>query len=256
MPSAYPRSPLRACIMVGAACLVFFGCNRDREALNEMAQQQRQILTKLTEIEQKLSRPAPRPAAARPAGPDPTRTYELPVGNSPAKGPADAPITIVEFSDYQCPFCARTEPLIQQALAAYPSQARLVYKQFPLVAIHPQAMPAAVAAVAAGRQGKFWEMHDLLFANQRALAPEQIREYARQLGLDLQRFDADIASDEVKAAVQEDMALAQRVGVRGTPTLFVNGHLLQARSLDGFKQAIDPILQGASSAPPTPPASS
>ena len=92
----------------------------------------------------------------------------------------------------------------------------------------------------------------MLFANQRALAPEQIKEYARKLGLDLPKFEADLASDEVKAAVQEDMALAQRAGVRGTPTIFVNGRLLQARSLEGFKEIIEPILKTPSPAGRTP----
>ncbi|MEO8601569.1 MAG: thioredoxin domain-containing protein [bacterium] len=242
--------------LVAALALCLVGCDQNRDALNELREQQKQILAKLTALEKKLDRAPARPAAARPSGPDPTRTYTLPIGNSATKGPADAPITIVEFSDYQCPYCARSEPLIGQVLAAYPAQTRFVYKQFPLVSIHPQAMPAALAAVAAGRQGKFWEMHDLLFANQRALSPEQIREYARKAGLDLTKFDADLASDEVKAAVQEDMALAQRVGVRGTPSLFVNGRLVQVRSLDGFKQIIEPLLNPSAAAArprPTPP---
>jgi protein-disulfide isomerase len=247
------RSRLTSCAVL---CLVAAGasaCNGDREALNELRDQQRLILAKLTTLEEKLAqrpeRPPRRPPAAR-QGPDPTRTYDLPVGQSPVKGPADAPITIVEFSDYQCPFCARMEPLVHDALAAYPQQARLVFKHLPLVSIHPQAMPAALAATAAERQGRFWEMHELLFANQRALAPEQITEYARGLGLDMAKFQADMASDEVQAIVKEDMALAQRVGVRGTPTIFVNGRLLQQRSLDGFRQLIEPILKAE--AAPTP----
>ena len=253
MPS---RSPVRRRALVLATLALLLtaqtGCDRDSAALNEVREQQRLILAKLTELEQKIDKAAERRPAAPPraSGPDPARAYNLPVGNSPTKGPADAPVTIVEFSDYQCPFCSRTEPLVHEALAAYPQQARLVFKQFPLVSIHPQAMPAALAATAAGKQGKFWEMHEMLFANQRALAPEQIREYARKLNLDLAKFDADLASAEVKAAVQEDMALAQRVGVRGTPTIFVNGKLLQNRSLDGFKQLIDPILKAQPAAPP------
>jgi len=248
-----PRHAFACLLLIIATALPLAGCDQNRDGLNEVREQQRQILAKLNELEQKLDRASTRqPAAARPSGPDPARAYNLPVGNSPSKGSAEAPITIVEFSDYQCPFCARSEPLIGQALAAYPTQARFVYKHFPLVSIHPQAMPAALAAVAAGRQGKFWEMHEMLFANQRALAPEQIKEYARKLGLDLPKFEADLASDEVKAAVQEDMALAQRAGVRGTPTIFVNGRLLQARSLEGFKEIIEPILKTPSPAGRTP----
>jgi protein-disulfide isomerase len=227
------------------------GVLQGREVLTELRDQQRQILAKLTALEEKIDKAASRAAAApaRPSGPDPARAYNLPPGKSPVKGPEDAPITIVEFSDYQCPFCARSEPLVQEAITAYPTQAKLVFKHYPLTSIHPQAMPAALAAAAAQKQGKFWEMHEKLFANQRALAPEQLTQYARELGLDMKQFEADMKSDEVKAMVQDDIALAQRVGVRGTPTIFVNGRILQQRSLDGFKQIIDPILKEASAAP-------
>jgi protein-disulfide isomerase len=239
--------PSRSFILfAGLAAIGLAACHRNDDALNEVREQQRQILAKLSALDEKIDRVAARAAPPpRPSGPDPERAYNLPVGKSPVKGPDDAPVTIVEFSDYQCPFCARSEPLVKEALAAYPTQARLVYKHFPLVAIHPQAMNAALAAAAAQRQGKFWEMHEILFANQRALAPEQIKEYARQLGLDMAKFEADLQSDEVKAVVQDDSQLAQRVGVRGTPTIFVNGKVLQNRSLDGFKQLIDPALKEA-----------
>jgi protein-disulfide isomerase len=242
---------LHAATLLLAMGIALPACHQD-DALSDVRDQQRQILAKLAALDEKIDRIGGRAAAPpRPTGPDAERAYDLPVGHSPVKGPENAPITIVEFSDYQCPFCARSEPLIKEALAAYPTQARLVYKQFPLVGIHPQAMPAAIAAVAAQKQGKFWEMHDLLFANQRELAPEQIKSYARQLGLDMAKFEADLQSEDVKAAIQDDMQLAQRAGVRGTPTVFVNGKLLQNRSLDGFKQLIDPILAGAAN-PKTP----
>jgi protein-disulfide isomerase len=219
----------------------------------ELRDQQRQILAKLKDLDEKLDRVASRAGPPpRQAGPDAARAYNLPVGKSPVKGPADAPVTIVEFSDYQCPFCARSEPLVKQALAAYPTQVRLVYKHFPLTAIHPQALPAALAAAAAQKQGKFWEMHEKLFANQQALAPEQIQQYARQIGLDMEQFNADLQSDDVKAMVQEDAQLAERAGVRGTPTIFINGKVLQNRSLDGFKEMIAPILREARAPDQTP----
>jgi len=246
MRASFVRQLCAAAVLLGigvgaAAC----GRNQD---LTELRDQQRQILAKLNALEEKLDRAGARPAPPpRASGPDPGRAYSLPVGNSPIKGPADAPITIVEFSDYQCPFCGRTEPLVHQALAAYPTQAKLVYKHMPLVSIHPQALPAALAATAAKNQGKFWEMHEKLFANQKDLGPEQIRQYAHDIGLDMTKFEADLQSDQVKAAVQEDVQLAQRVGVRGTPTIFVNGKILQNRSLDGFKQIIDPALKEAAS---------
>jgi protein-disulfide isomerase len=237
---------------IGLTALLLSSC-RDDAGLAEVRDQQRQILAKLTALDEKIDKvAAARPAAPqqRPSGPDPARAYDLPAGKSPFKGPADAPITIVEFSDYQCPFCARSEPLVHEALAAYPTQARLVFKHYPLTSIHPQAMPAALAAAAAQKQGKFWEMHEKLFANQRALAPEQLTQYARDIGLDMAQFEADMNSDVIKAQVQEDIALAQRSGVRGTPTIFVNGKILQQRSLDGFKQIIDPILKEAKAPAP------
>ncbi|MCW5954911.1 MAG: thioredoxin domain-containing protein, partial [Propionibacteriaceae bacterium] len=142
---------------------------------------------------------------------------------------------------------------IAQVLQAYPTQVRFVYKHFPLTANHPQALPAALAAVAAQKQGKFWEMHDLLFANQRNLSPEQIDGYARQLGLDMQRFNADMQSDAAKEQVEADRRLARRAGVRGTPTVFVNGRLLQDRTLDGVRALVEPMLRAART--PSPAAS-
>lgn len=242
---------LGAVVLIGSCAIWSTACTRSSEPLDELKQEHRQILSRLADLEQKIDRLAARPATAqRPLGPDPRRAYTLPVAGSPVKGPADAPITIVEFADYQCPFCARSEGLIAQALAAYPTQARFVYKHFPLTASHPQALPAALAAAAAQRQGKFWEMHEILFANQRALSPEQIDGYAKQIGLDMKRFEADMESDAVKQQVEADRALARRAGVRGTPTVFVNGRLLQDRTLDGFRALIDPLLTTAASATP------
>ncbi len=239
------RGAVVAAVVLTGLGLSPLGCDRGTKELSELRDENRKILSRLADLEKKIDRIASRPATApRPMGPDPARTYNLPVEGSPVKGPDDAPITIVEFADYQCPFCARSEGLIDQALAAYPTQSRFVYKQFPLTAIHPQALPAALAAGAAQKQGKFWEMHEILFANQRALSPEQIEQYARKIGLDMTRFKTDVASDEVKAQVESDRRLARRAGVRGTPTVFVNGRLLQNRTLDGFRALIDPILSG------------
>lgn len=239
--SAYLRS---AVVLLGVALLC--SCKPSTEDVNELRDQQKQILAKLGEIEKKIDQLGGRPQAQppRPAGPDPAKAYELPVAGSPIKGPENAPVTITEFSDYQCPFCARSEPIINDVLKEYPEKVRFVYKHFPLVSIHPQAMPAAKAAVAAQKQGKFWEMHEKLFANQRELGPEQFKKYAQEIGLDLTRFEHDMNSEETQKKIQDDMALAQQVGIRGTPTIFVNGKLLQNRSVDGFKQMIDPIIKG------------
>lgn len=240
-------------ISLGTALLVASlttGCNPPPDHSKELAgiqEQQKQILAKLNAMEKKIEASAAKapPAPRRRSGPDPEKKYDLPVGESDIKGAKDGAITIIEFSDYQCPFCARAEPIIQQALDAYPTQAKFVYKHFPLTSIHPQAMGASQAAIAAQKQGKFWEMHELLFKNQRQLGEDKLKEYAKELGLDVAKFEADLNSDEVKKAVQADMRLAQKAGVRGTPTIFVNGKLLRNRSIAGFKEMIDPMLKDA-----------
>jgi len=231
---------------VGALGLLW-ACGPSPEDVSELRDQQKLILAKLGEIEKKIENIGARPAPPqRPSGPNPAEAYDLPVAGSPIKGPQEAPVTITEFSDYQCPFCARAEPLINDVLTQYPDTVRFVYKQFPLTSIHKNALAASKAALAAQKQGKFWEMHEKLFANQRALGEEDLKEYAKQIGLDLAKFEVDMNSPEVQRQIQSDMALARKVQVRGTPTIFVNGKLLQNRSVDGFKQLIDPILKAKS----------
>jgi protein-disulfide isomerase len=215
--------------------------------IREIREEQKQIMAKLGEIEKAIvqtgEKIASRQAPQQPSGPNPATAYDLPVGASATKGPESAPVTITEFSDYQCPFCARNEPLLSDMLKQYPDKVRLVFKHFPLVSIHQYAMPAAKAAVAAQKQGKFWEMHEKLFANQRALGEQQIKQYAQEIGLDMTKFETDMKSPEVQKQIQDDMALATKVGIRGTPTVFVNGKILQNRSLEGFKQVADPIVK-------------
>jgi protein-disulfide isomerase len=217
--------------------------------LEEVKTQQRQILAKLADIEKKIEAGgAARPAAARPrSGPDPNEVHEIPVGQSYIRGPENAPVTIVEFSDYQCPFCIRTDPLIRSVLEQYPTQVRFIYKHLPLTSLHPNALPAAQAAVAAQKQGKFWEMHTILFSKNQGLGADALKSYAQQIGLDMPKFETDMASPETKSQIQEDMRLSRQLGVRGTPTIFVNGKLAQERSVDGLKAIIDPILAGKKS---------
>jgi protein-disulfide isomerase len=160
-------------------------------------------------------------AAAAPA--QPTKLDVKLRKDDPAKGPASAPVTLVVFSDFQCSFCASAEPAVREIERAYPRDVRIVWKNFPLTSIHPYAMPAALAAEAAREQGKFWQMHDKLFASQASLAAAPYEGYARELGLDAAQFKAAMASDKAKARVEEDSALAQALGVNGTPTFVVNG---------------------------------
>jgi protein-disulfide isomerase len=133
--------------------------------------------------------------------------------------------------------------LVDQVLQAYPKDVNFVMKQFPLRQIHPNADPAARAAVAAGKQGKFWEMHDELYKNGRNLSPETIKGIAEKLGLDAKKFEADMNSDDVKKQVDAELALGQTVNVRGTPSFFINGKIAQNRSVDGFKTQIDDELK-------------
>ncbi len=132
---------------------------------------------------------------------------------------------------------------MDQVLKAYPNDVKFVYKQFPLVTIHQNALNASKAAVAAQKQGKFWEMHDKLFANQRALSLDNLKQYAQQIGLDMTKFEQDMNSPDVQKAIDEDTKLAQQSQVNGTPSLFLNGKRVMNRSFDGLKQMIDEALK-------------
>jgi len=184
----------------------------------------------------------PRQPPARPEV-DPNKVYDIPAGSSPFKGPANAPVIITEFSDFQCPFCSQAAGLLEQVVKDYPKDVKFIYKQFPLTSIHPFAMDASKAALAAAKQGKFWEMHDHLFANNRALQKDKLSEYAKAIGLDVAKFEADMNAPDVQAQVQEEMRQASNAQVTGTPTIFVNGKRLMNRSPEGFHAAIDQILK-------------
>jgi len=168
------------------------------------------------------------------------------------RGPAGARVTIVEFSDYQCPYCARAEPVIADVMARYPEDVRFVYRHLPL-AMHPEAKGAAEAAVCAENQGRFWEFHALLFSNPRALAPEDLAAYAAELDLDSAAF-ADCLQDEATAErVELDMAAAKQVGATGTPAFFVNGIPFHgARPVAEFVEIIESELQRETTAPAAP----
>jgi protein-disulfide isomerase len=132
---------------------------------------------------------------------------------------------------------------VDQILKAYPQQVRFVYKEFPLISIHQYALSAARAAVAAQAQGKFWKMHDVLFANQRALDADSLKKYAQEVGLDVPRFEKDMTSPKTQQQIAADMQLAGRLDVRGTPTFFLNGKLVTNRSFENVKQLIDAAVQ-------------
>jgi len=190
----------------------------------------------------RLAVPAPTPGAAPSGRPDPNQRYSIDIAGAPRKGNAKASITLIEFSDFQCPFCARVGPTLDQIEKTYGERVQVVFKHLPL-RIHPKAPAAHAAAEAAHRQGKFWEMHDLIFANQREMSPESYEKYAQQLGLDVERFRKDVGSTEVRARVQRDSDAAAGLGVTGTPAFFINGRFLSgAQPFESFKRLIDEEL--------------
>ncbi len=190
----------------------------------------------------------------------PSRSADLPddseaqvdiMDNDPVKGSPDAPVTVVEFSDFQCPFCADfyndTLPLITQEYVDN-GKVKIVYRDFPL-SIHPQAAPAALAAECANEQGKFWEYHDKLFDNQEALSPSIYSSFASELGLDISKFNSCVSSNKYADEIVGDFQDGQRLGVSGTPTFFVipeGGQpvmIVGAQPYQVFKSAIDTALQ-------------
>jgi protein-disulfide isomerase len=176
-----------------------------------------------------------------------TTVWRIPIDGSPVEGSPEALITLVEFSDYQCPFCGRANNTIEQVRKDYGSRLRVVFKEFPLTTIHPNARGAALAALAAGAQGKYWEMHDKLFANQRTLDGASLEGYARDIGLDLARYQADLASPRSAATIERDTDLGSSLGVNGTPAVFINGRRLPggAAPIETFKALIDEELAKA-----------
>ena len=139
------------------------------------------------------------------------------------QGPADAAVTLVQYGDYECPYCGAAYPIIKQVQARMGERLRFVFRNFPITTSHPHAEQAAEAAEAAGSQGRFWEMHDTLYENQRRLGDDDLRSYAARLGLDLESFERDVAEHVHAARVREDFMSGVRSGVNGTPTFYING---------------------------------
>ena len=139
-----------------------------------------------------------------------------------AQGAANAPVTLVEYGDYECPHCGRAYPIVQEVQRRLGSRLRFVFRNFPLRTIHPHAQHAAEAAEAASAQGRFWEMHDMLFERQRALDDRHLAEYAAAVGLDVRAFEEELRHHAHQARVHEDFSSGVRSGVNGTPTFFIN----------------------------------
>jgi protein-disulfide isomerase len=172
--------------------------------------------------------------------------YDIPTDGYPSLGPADAPIVLVEFSDYQCPFCQKWyQEVYGPLLEAYPDKIRLVYRNLPLTSIHPEAMPAALAAMCAGDQDAYFPYHDKLFSGQFELGRDAYVQYATDLGLDVPKFTACLEQNPYQDFIQTDMDFSTKLGVRSTPTFFVNGMaIVGAQPLEVFKMVIDRELAG------------
>src|SRR5436190_1408574 len=174
---------------------------------------------------------------------DPPR-QAVAAANSPAKGPARAPVELIEFSDFQCPYCLRANPTVQQVLSTYGDKIRFVYRHYPLPN-HPNARPAAEAAACAAEQGKFWPYHDRLFTSAGKLSAADLKQHAADLGLDSSSFDTCVDTRKYQKDVESDIEAANAVGVNGTPAFFVNGRALNgAQPFDAFKRVIDEELKG------------
>ncbi|MEW6271103.1 MAG: DsbA family protein [Thermodesulfobacteriota bacterium] len=193
-----------------------------RRELAAVRSAQEAMAGRIGELEKTLEASQARPRAVADA-PRTEGVVDLPIDPSPQLGRADAPVTVVEFADFQCPYCKAASGFPKQLVAAFPDGVRFVFKHYPLHH-HADAWPAAEAAWAAHQQGKFWEMHDLIFAGDTTrIGTETLRGYAEQLGLDMARFDRDMASRKADRFVSWDKKTGRGVKVSGTPTYFVNG---------------------------------
>ena len=186
------------------------------------------------------------PTAANAPTEQVARRYDIPTKGFSSIGPEDAPITLVEFSDYQCPYCEKWhDEVYKQLWAAYPGKIRFVYRNLPLTQIHPQSMNAAEASLCAGDQNAFWKFHEKLFENASSLNDDLYATLAANLGLDTAAFETCMNDHKHKAAIEADMQFAIDLGVQSTPTFFINGlAIVGAQPLSVFQQVIDEELAG------------
>lgn len=168
-------------------------------------------------------------------------------GEDHGVGPGDAPVTLVEYADFQCPYCAAAHGEVSRLLSALPDQVRFVFRHFPLHRLHRYAELGAEAAEAAGAQGRFWEMQDVLFENQEDLGPAGVLAFARALDLDSERFAEDLETRRFRARVERDLRSGERSGVQGTPSFFLNGERYQGES--SFESLLRAIQGGAGARP-------
>ncbi len=230
------------------ACRAFYEANQDRirEPYEAVAPKIRKYLTEQrTEAATRSFYDALRSKHGIKSLLGPYRVAVDAVG--PVRGPASAPVTIVEFGDFQCPYCKQAEASLKRVLDEYPHDVRVVFRNLPLTQIHPRANEAALAAVCADRQGKFWEMHDAMYADQGALGPEALKESATRLGLDVQRFSACLSDPTTAATLDADVKAGRDLGLTGTPYFFINGRPVDGNvPVEKFQSIIGEELQAES----------
>jgi protein-disulfide isomerase len=237
MKFSSPLRALRILPLLAAMAVLWSGCvaSGGDARLRAVESKQDSILTLLRTISAQSEFVALR-VGWRPAAD--TGAKRIPLEGSFSTGPEKALITLVEFSDFQCPYCARLAPVLDSVAHAYPREVRLVFKHFPL-SFHAQARAAAAAAIAAGKQGKFFEFRALIMPQYRTLSEDAYLAAAQQLRLDMNRFRKDmVLTDAVQALLDNDIALGREVGVEGTPTVFVNGKLAEDRSFEYFASLV------------------
>ena len=240
---------IRFVTLAGVAVVIFVAIENlmETRALQKaLGERLTSLETRLTQISAKVDQVGARAAAVAqaqaPRGPDPNKVYTIKTDDSPSRGPKGAPVTIAEFSDFQCPFCQKVGPTLEQIRKVYGDKVRIVWKNRPLD-FHKDAMPAAMAAMAANEQGKFWEFHDKVYANQPKIQHDFLVQYAKEIGLDVKRFEESLNAARGKAKIDADIAEADSVGANGTPAFFINGHYLSgARPIEDFAKVINDEL--------------
>lgn len=228
------------------------GGQSDRDRIRQLEQRVANLEIQTRSLQAVVQQLQARPNQQRPAPQNQpkmdTTKYDIPIDHSYVKGDPQAKVTIVEFLDFQCPFCARFHKPMEKAVKAYGKDVKVVLKNFPL-SFHKNAKPAAKAAFAAGEQGKYWEMVNALLANGKNLTEDKFEELAKDLGLNVKKFWKDYRKKDAQweAYIQKDIELGQKVGVRGTPTFYLNGRKTMARSVVIWKREIDKVLKEADS---------
>ena len=234
-PCGCRKGSIIACRMKDDQCSVSRKLIASTVSMAKHGKTANEISAELTaETPQRPERPVASPVAMVPIRED-----------DPSRGPIFAKVTIVEFSDFQCPFCGRAYPVIEEVMNAYPTTVRLVWKNQPL-SFHANAYPSAEAAEGAREQGKFWDMYALMFTHQAQLSQAKYQEWAKAIGLDIDKFNQSIQQHRNKNRIDEDMKLADSVGVTGTPTFFINGKIMVGSpGANGWKNIIDQELKKA-----------